>query len=192
VIGLTAAFLTPIGQSDLSCLAVALFSLVVSLSYTTKGKRTGLPGNFLVSACVAVPFIYGSFAVGRNLRTIAVLFAALAFLSITGREVAKGIVDVEGDRSKDIGTVAVSHGEKTTACVAAILFLSAVGLSLLPPILGSVSFMYVPFVAVADLGFTASSVMLVRDHTRGNAKRIKNLALLWMSFALIAFFAGSL
>src|SRR5512136_2690911 len=42
------------------CLVVAVIAWVIFTTYITVGKRTGLPGNFLVSACVGAPFVYGS------------------------------------------------------------------------------------------------------------------------------------
>jgi len=185
--GFSAAFFT-----NLSCLGVAVMSWIVSVAYNTKGKRTGLPGNFLVSLCVAMPFIYGSFVMGQSLGLKAVLFSALAFLATSGREVAKGIVDVEGDKTKGVKTVAISHGGKAAACVASGFFLSAVLLSFLPVFLGLVSVWFIPFVVVADLGFAASSAMLIRDYSRENARRMKNMVMVWMMFAMVSFFAGSL
>jgi len=185
--GIVAAFLT-----NLTCLMVATVAWIVSVTYATKGKKTGLLGNFLVSSCMAIPFIYGSFAVGQGLSLKAVFFAALAFLASTGREVTKGIVDAEGDRAKGIRTIAVSHGAEAAAYVASGFFLSAVLLSFLPPLLSLVSAWFVPFVAIADLGFASSSVMLVRDSSRENTRKIKNLVMLWMMFGMISFFAGSL
>src|SRR5665647_2207123 len=38
------------------CFGVAATSLIITGTYLTVGKRSGLPGNFLVSACVAIPF----------------------------------------------------------------------------------------------------------------------------------------
>jgi len=187
IIGFAAAVLT-----NFPCSVIAIFSLAVSVAYATKGKQTGLFGNFLVSACVAIPFIYGSFVVGQSLGMKAVFFAALAFLSNTGREVTKGIVDVEGDKTKGIQTVAVSHGKKTAAYVASSFFLSAVFSSFLPPLLGLVSIWFIPFVAAADLGFTISSFMLIRDPSRENARKTKNLAMLWMTLGMISFFAGTI
>ena len=192
-----AAFLTVVGlasafRTSLPCLGLAVVAWVVAVSYNTRGKRTGLPGNVLVSACVAIPLLYGSILVKDSFDLTALLFAAMAFLSVTGREVAKGIVDVEGDRSKGIGTVAVSHSERIAAILASFLFVSAVLLSFLPLLLNLVQFWYIPFVAVTDLGFVASSVLLVRDPSRVNARRIKNLALVWMMLGMVSFFAGTL
>jgi len=183
---LAAALLSPL------CLATAVVSWLISVSYNTKGKRTGLPGNLLVSLCVAVSLIYGSFIIKEGLGLSAVIFASLAFLSNTGREVTKGIVDVQGDKLKNIKTIAVSHGEKTAAYVASAFYVLASSLSLLPLYFELVSVWFLPFVLFADAGFLASSVMLIHDHSLENARRIKNLALLWMGFGLLAFITGSL
>jgi len=141
---------------------------------------------------VAIPFIYGSFVVGQGFTLKILLFATLAFLSITGREVAKGIVDVEGDRAKGMRTVMVVHGGKVASLVSSCFFLSAVFLSLFPWLLGLVRIWYVPFVIIADLGFVDSSVMLVKNPSRENARRIKNLVMIWMLLGMIAFFFGAL
>jgi len=126
LVGFVAALVTSI-----SCFIVAVIAWVIFVAYTTKGKRTGLPGNFLVSACVVIPFIYGGFVV-ENLKLPVILFAAIAFLSNTGREVTKGIVDVEGDKSQNINTIAVMFGDKTAAFMASVFLVLAVGLSPLP------------------------------------------------------------
>jgi len=102
-------FITAFGTNfpNFQCLTVAVITWIVSVTYITEGKRTGLPGNFLVSACVVIPFIYGGFVVDRPGLT-AMIFVAIAFLSNTGREVAKGIVDVEGDKSQNVSFQLVS------------------------------------------------------------------------------------
>jgi geranylgeranylglycerol-phosphate geranylgeranyltransferase len=187
VIGFTAS-----AFANLPALIVAVLSLAVSVTYATKGKETGLPGNFLVSACVAVPFIYGSLVIDQSLSLKAVLYAVLAFLANTGREVTKGIVDVEGDKAKGIRTVAVSRGEKAASYFASAFFLSAVLLSLLPAFIGLVTLWYIPFVVIADLGFIASSISLTHNPLRQNARQTKNLAIAWMLLSMIGFLAGRL
>ncbi|MDH5664358.1 MAG: UbiA family prenyltransferase, partial [Candidatus Bathyarchaeota archaeon] len=58
LVGFAAALMT-----NISCLIVAVITWMIFVTYTTKGKRTGLPGNLLVSTCVVIPFIYGGFVV---------------------------------------------------------------------------------------------------------------------------------
>jgi len=174
------------------CLAVAIISWIVVVSYVTIGKRSGLPGNFLVSTCVAIPFIYGSIIVANQVQLNVVMFASMAFLSNTGREVTKGIVDVKGDRAGGVKTMAVRYGERNASVAAAIFFVSAVSLTPIPWLLGLVSFWFIPFVFATDFGFAVSSFFLIKDCSRENARKIKNLILLWFILGLLAFIFGAL
>jgi len=186
LVGFVAALVTSI-----KCFIVAVIAWVIFVAYTTRGKRTGLPGNFLVSACVVIPFIYGGFVV-ENLKLPVFLFAAIVFLSNTGREVAKGIVDIEGDKSQNINTIAVMFGDKTAAFMASVFLVLAVGLSPLPWLWKLVSKWFLPFVILTDAGLILSSILLVRDFSRENARRVKNSILIWFITGLLAFVAGTL
>jgi geranylgeranylglycerol-phosphate geranylgeranyltransferase len=173
------------------CFAVAAASLIITATYLTVGKRTGLPGNFLVSACVAIPFLYGSIVAYGFVKLNVVLFASMAFLSNTGREVTKGIVDVKGDSAEDVKTLAVRYGEKKAAVAATAFFVSAVALTPVTWLLGLVSIWFVPFVLVTDIGLVGCSVLLLGDYSRENSRRIKNLVLLWFIFGLLAYIFGT-
>ncbi len=174
------------------CLVVAVIAWVIFTTYITIGKRSGLPGNFLVSACVGAPFIYGS-VLARDYVVLNVwFFVMMAFLANTGREITKGIVDVEGDRTGNVKTLAVRYGDKAAAIVAVIFFVSAVALTPLPLILGLVSVWFAPFVLIIDVGLVASSVLLLIDHRREKARRIKNTVLFLFIFGLLAFIFGIL
>jgi geranylgeranylglycerol-phosphate geranylgeranyltransferase len=191
------AFLSAVGFAfaflvSLPCLVVAVISWIIVTTYVTVGKRSGLPGNFLVSACMAIPFIYGSITVTGQVQLNIVLFASMAFLSNTGREITKGIVDVKGDQAEGVKTLAVRYGEKAAAVVAAVFYLSAVSLTPIPWYLGIVSFWFIPVVLVTDVGFAVSSVLLLKDYSRENARRIKKLVLLWFILGLLAFVFGAL
>jgi len=186
-IGFATAYLT-----NISCFVISLFAWAVFVTYTTVGKRSGLPGNFLVSLCVAIPFIYGSCTVANTIELNVLVFASMAFLSNTGREITKGIVDIQGDRTKNIQTLAVRYGEKTAAVVAALFFLSAVLLSPIPWLLKFVSLWFIPLVAITDFGLVASSFMLLNNYSRENARRVKKMVLLWFIVGLLAFIIGAI
>src|SRR5207253_8466720 len=125
-------------------LLTALAALALMAYYNTRGKKTGLLGNAVVSFNVALPFFFGGLAVG-NLRPLLFIFFLLAFLANTAREVAKGIADVAGDSSKGIMTIAVTQGPKRAAELAAAFFVVAVLLSFLVPVLDQrVSMLYYP------------------------------------------------
>ena len=173
-------------------LAIAVLAWLTMVVYSTVGKRTGLPGNLMVSACIALPFIYGGVMVGGDALGPSLLFSSIAFLTCMGREVTKGIVDVEGDQASGVRTVAVSRGVKAAALLSALFYVSAVAVSILPLYFGLVSFWYVPFVAVTDLGLAYLSFSLMREPSRENSRSVKNRVLPLMMSGLLGFLAGGL
>ncbi len=187
VIGFVFAYLT-----SFLCLVIAIISWILVVAYVTVGKKSGLPGNFLVSTCVAIPFIYGSITVLNQVQLNVLLFTLMAFLSNTGREITKGIVDVTGDKVEGIKTLAVRYGDKNAAVAAALFYFSAVALTPIPSLLNLVSFWFIPIVLVTDIGLVASSMLLLKNHSRDNAKKIKNLILLWFVMGLLAYVFGVL
>jgi len=184
IVGFVAAYMTNLWSLLAAMVAWTLFS-----TYTVVGKRMGFIGNLMVSSCIATPFIYGSLVIDR-FNASNLLFASMAFLSNTGREVTKGIIDVEGDRTHGIKTLAVLEGERTATYMASALYLSAVAISPLPWIWGLVSIRYLALVALTDLGFIASSVSLLRKPSKENARRVKQRVLVWMLLGLAAFLVG--
>jgi geranylgeranylglycerol-phosphate geranylgeranyltransferase len=190
VVGLIFAYYS--NSSNILCLIVAAAAWIITVTYVTVGKRSGLPGNFLVSICVAIPFVYGSIAITGAIQLNVLLFALMAFLSNTGREITKGIVDVKGDNAEGIKTLAVRYGEKKAAISAAIFYISAVALTPIPLIFGLVSLWFIPFVLVTNVGLVACSVLLLRNYSRENSRRIKKFVLLWFIFGLLAYIFGSI
>ncbi|MGB9914099.1 MAG: UbiA family prenyltransferase [Candidatus Bathyarchaeales archaeon] len=177
--------------TSILCLAVAAIAWIIMATYVTVGKRSGLPGNLLVSTCVAIPFIYGSIINLGYVPLNVLLFTLMAFFANTGREITKGIVDVQGDKAEDIKTLAVRYGEKAAAVTAVVFYLLAVLLTPLPWLLGIVSFWFIPLVLVTDVGFAVSSASLLKDYSRENARRIKKHALLLFILGFLAFILGA-
>ena len=182
-LGLSLAFVLSVVNFVIAVLAVSLM-----LYYNRFGKKTGLPGNAVVSANLAIPFIFGG-AVGGISNTV-YIFALLAFLAGMGREVIKGMADIEGDSKRGVRTLAVSKGLGTAAQTGALFFVAAVLLSVVPIAFEMISWLYVPIVSMCDLGFLYSSYSIVKNASPENALRSKNQALVWMLLGLIAFIAG--
>lgn len=174
------------------CLIFAFAAWVLMVTYTTIGKRAGFVGNLLVSACVAAPFLYGSLVALNVITANIILFASMAFLSNTGREITKGIVDIEGDRSHRVRTLAVVFGRRKAAVIAVAFFILAVCLSPIPVLLNIVSLWFIPFVLVTDFGLIWCSVSLLNNPARENSRRIKRIVLFLFIFGLLAFIFGML
>ena len=185
VLGFLFAYLT-----SFLCLIVSVISWFVVVTYVTVGKRSGLPGNFLVSTCVAIPFLYGSIIVLNQVPLSVLLFTLMAFLSNTGREITKGIVDVKGDKAEGIRTLAVRYGEKSAAVFAVLFYIFAIALTPLPLLLNLVSIWFIPLVLITDIGFIWCSVLLFRNPSRENARKIKNRVLFLFIVGLLAYIVG--
>lgn len=185
ILGLATAALT-----SAVCLIVAGLASFLGGLYNRFIKRTGLPGNIVVALIVALPFVYGWLVSGGGDRPLLWLFSITAFCAILGREILKGMADVEGDSQSGIKTVAVTNGMRTAALATIGLFLLAILLSFLPLLMELVSLVYLPFVIPTDLGFLHSSAKIWGNPSSRTAYVEKNRALAWMTLALFAFMAG--
>ncbi len=172
------------------CFVVAAVALAITATYITIGKRSGLPGNFLVSICVAIPFIYGSITAIETVGLNVMLFASMAFLSNTGREITKGIVDVKGDRAERVKTLAVRFGEKNAAIAAAAFYIIAVTLTPITWLLGLVGIWFIPFVLITDIGLIICSALLLLNNSREKARKIKKTVLYLFLIGLLAYLFG--
>lgn len=176
---------------NLYCLLVALIGWFISILYNGWGKKTGLPGNMMVSFCVTIPFIFAQ-AMLREFNPITIIFIMIVFFANTGREIIKGIADVAGDLARGVRTIAVVYGEKTAAKVASLFYLIAVALTPIPVILNFVNLFYIVLILIVDVGFVLSSIIIVRNPKRSIALREKKRAILLMLLGLIAFMVGTI
>ncbi len=177
---------------SIQCLMVASLAYAASLAYNAWLKRSGPPGNIIVSAVVAAPFIYGSILSDGYVSPRLATFILPVFLSNLGREVIKGISDIEGDSLRGVRSVARMTGPRFAARLGASLYIAAVAVSPLPYILELVSWVYIPLVAAADAGFIYSAYRILKDCSGENALRVKSTTLIWMLLGLVAFIAGSI
>ena len=185
VIGLASSYMI-----SMEALLIAVLAWIVMMTYSVWGKKTGFLGNLMVSISVALPFMYGGVMTGSLAASLS--FSGIAFLANTGREITKGIVDVDGDRKEGVRTIAVTSGENNAAMIASLFFLSAVLVSIYPITSQIVSFWYIPFVAITDLGLIYSSYQVISDPTRETSRQVKTRILYLMLVGLIGFAAGSL
>ncbi len=189
---LTIAGILSAAALSLSALAVAVATFFVSLAYNLYGKRLGLPGNLMVAFCIAVPFLFGGMAVSTLLDVNVAVFFLLAFLASVGREVTKGMADMEGDRLRGIRTVALANGTRVAAILSAAFYMSAVAITPFPYLTGNLGIYYLAIVLVVDAGFAYSSISILRRQDRPAALTVKREVRVWMLLALLAFLAGGL
>ena len=170
------------GLVGLVSFVIVVASVAVMVSYETTLKSEGLAGNLAISWLTGALFLFGGAAVD-NLE-LAWILAVLAFMATLGREIMKDIQDIEAD-VKARTTLPMRIGRRNAAFASSAALLVAVGLSPVPYLLGLLSELYLPVVAVADGIFIYASMIHFEDPERG--QKVTKLAML---LALCAFLAG--
>jgi len=99
---------------------------IIGYAYASKVKELGLAGNFMVAFSFAFGVIYGSFIYGEIIGHLIIpipswLFFLTAFMILQARETIKGSEDVEGDKLRDVRTIARVYGYRVAAGIAAVM-----------------------------------------------------------------------
>lgn len=184
--GLLASYITGTGT-----LILALIFYAIANVYNIWLKPLGIVGNIAVSLAVVAPFLYGSVLMLGTITQKVLILGLLAFLANMGREIIKGMTDVEGDALRGVASVARKYGCRRAAITGAGFVLTAVVLSPLPKLLNILGWTYLLLVCIADAGFIYSTVKILLDPTPVKARIVKRELLAWMSIALIAFILGA-
>jgi geranylgeranylglycerol-phosphate geranylgeranyltransferase len=108
------------GLCGLSVLTVILFGGSLDL-YDFKLKKLGIWGNATIGMNVTALFAYGALhsylVYGGDFQYVPIIVGAAAGLGNIGREIIKGLPDVEGDREAGVRTLAVKFGVKKAAII---------------------------------------------------------------------------
>jgi geranylgeranylglycerol-phosphate geranylgeranyltransferase len=174
----------------INTLIVAAIFYTIAIIYNVWLKPYGLIGNIAVSSAVVAPFLYGSVLTLNTISPSVLILGLLAFLANMGREVIKGIADIEGDALREVLTVARRRGSRRASQIGAGFIIAAVALSPLPTLLGILGWTYLYLVTIADVGFLYSVAKILLDPSRQTARKVKRELLIWMGIALVAFIAG--
>ena len=130
-------------------LALAGGALVLMAAYSPCLKRRGVAGNLTVALVAGFPLMYGALSVGRGVAGLVpwILAGWLHF----GREVAKDLVDVPGDRVLGRRTVPILSGEAAGRTVAKAILWSFIPASLALPALAGYGRWYFALAVFADV-----------------------------------------
>jgi geranylgeranylglycerol-phosphate geranylgeranyltransferase len=177
--------------SDESQIGVSIVTAVVcaimASSYTRFMKRFSIIGNLAVSIGVWMGFLYGDLVFDFALDPLTESMAAAAFFLNFGREVAKGIIDVEGDRENNVTTIATKLGPKWTAIIGSAIIFLAIPTSILPIFFAGASWIYLGTIAVSQILGIVIIVLLLSNYSVESVKKIKKLVLYMMLISLISF-----
>ncbi len=161
---------------------LALFNTFIAFVYAWKIKRT-IFGHFLDSWLAASSFIFGALFVNINITIILLFF--VAYLANLGREIAKGIEDMKGDKKIGAKTIPVVTGKIFSSWIAIFFIIFAIVISPIPYFFGFLGLNYLFLVIFADLIFVFSCFVLLFNPTK--SQKIMKIA---MFVAIFAFLIG--
>ncbi|OUJ18201.1 4-hydroxybenzoate polyprenyltransferase family prenyltransferase UbiA [Methanonatronarchaeum thermophilum] len=171
------------------CLVIATINSLLLYFYARNLKGTPLIGNLSVGILVGTTFLYGGAAVeGLAIATILFILATTATI---GREIAKDIEDIKGDRGV-ADTVATKYGINNSANLAIAMTVIAVSMSPLPYTLEIFGIEYLATVMIANIIFITAAIQLLKEKTIKSASKFQKNSKTAMITALISFLIGSL
>ena len=171
------------------CFIIAVIASLLLYEYSHWIKRTGIPGNIVIALLSGLSILYGGFAAGNPEASI--LPSLYAFLLIFGREIYKGIEDVEGDRKYSIYTVAVVLGERAAFIVGTIILLLVIAISPIPYVMYGYNVFYLVLALLGVDLLIAYSIYLIAKNP-GNAWRATRILKIPLLIGLLAFLVGVL
>ncbi|HID73260.1 TPA: hypothetical protein EYP38_04925 [Candidatus Micrarchaeota archaeon] len=170
--------------------AIAVLFNVFAVWYNWKLKDMPLVGNVYIGTTMAIPFIFGNFAISSHLSMIALSLAFLGFVAGLAREIVKSVEDMEGDvKARKSRTLPVVIGERPALLIAAFLYLLFIPLTLMPAAYGlELGILPLLLVLAADAGILSIAVRLVamKKHDKRKvlkAARKQSLAFLFLGLA---------
>lgn len=165
-----AIFTTLIGlaaSTFISRSAILLYIIFwfVGFVYNWKLKEMGLLGNLLVSCSVSITFILGGIAVGKPWNEAVWTFSIIVFLFDLGEEIASDVMDIEGDRKRNVKSLAVLIGKKKALGISASLFMLVIILSFRPVLLNLLGISYLLIITITDFMILIFEIRLLRCET---------------------------
>ncbi|MEM3399561.1 MAG: UbiA family prenyltransferase [Candidatus Micrarchaeia archaeon] len=177
----------------MQCIIIAFLFSALSVVYNYKLKDMPLAGNAYIATTMAIPFIFGNFAVIETLSSKILVLSAIAFFVGLGREIAKTMEDVEGDRlARGAVTLPMVIGVERTAYLCSIIYMVAVILSFLPHFLFNFGLMYLIPIAVADMLLIYCMVVIPLDHSISSLHRCRVVSLVALAVGLLGFLLGGI
>jgi geranylgeranylglycerol-phosphate geranylgeranyltransferase len=186
---------------NMTCFLIALITALLAIVYDAQLKKFKLIGNFYIAYIMAIPFVFGGAAV---IETSASLFAIhpaiyiialIAFLTGSGREIMKDVMDVEGDIQSGVKSFPRYIGIHASNGVAGCFYLAAVIMSFFPFLLNEYDMYYQNYfyllpVLITDVLLVLITVQLFRNKYQ-QMVRYRKLSLIAIFIGLLAFLIGT-
>jgi geranylgeranylglycerol-phosphate geranylgeranyltransferase len=177
-----------------------LLFIAISVSYSTWLKKYGLLGNIGVSMSYPAAILLGGFVVGYQTAEVFITvgsFGLLIFFAALGREVLKGVMDMEGDKLQGVQTVAVRLGPKNAAVITFILMIISTFFVPIPLLVGlngrlTSSIIYAGFMILMIIVNFRASLALVLDPSKETGIKGRKQTKIAFWFGVLGYFFSAL
>jgi len=186
LVGLVAAYII-----SLPALIVSIIFWWIGFLYNWKFKQSGLIGNLMVAASVAVTFVIGGMAAGDPWNPLVWFFVLIAFLIDFGEEIAGDVMDIEGDKLRGSRSIAIVMGRQTALRLSASVFFLVVLLGFVPVILGWLDAGYLFLLVIAGGVVAYHAVRLVKSKTPEEGRMLMRRIYLTPVLGLLMFIVVS-
>lgn len=168
---------------------IVFLSSLLMVYYAYSLKKKCLIGNLSISFLTGLSFVLGGVVVSEII--ISIYLGFFAFLMTMAREIVKDMEDMEGDQMEGASTLPIVYGKVVSSKIAAFFMILA---SLASPILyflGIFNVLYLIVLAIAIFVFLRGSVLILKDQSNSNTKKISKQIKIGMAVTFLAFFVGS-
>ncbi len=169
------------------CPLVAFIASVLLYEYSRWIKKTGVLGNLVIAGLSGLNILYGGLASPNP--WLSIIPSLYAFLLILGREVYKGIEDVEGDRKYGVNTIAVVLGVEAAYIIGTILLLLVIAISPIPYLLYRYNELYITL-AVLGVDVPICYSIFIVGRNPGDAFKATRILKIPLFTGLLAFLLG--
>ncbi len=133
VIGVIIAFIhSMIFFLGLINIFIAAFFGFIGWIYAKWGKKSGFPGNIIVSISFSIGLLYGAVLNASIIPLYIYFFFLTSFFLLMAREIVKGCEDIDGDKEEGIKTLALTIGIRKALTFSIICQISAILFFILP------------------------------------------------------------
>lgn len=166
---------------NLNVFLISIILAIVGFLYNRYFKKSGLPGNLMVSFSVGMTFIYGGVSVGLPFQNSVLFFGLIAALIDLGEEIAADAMDIKGDKLISSKSVAIKYGRSTALKISSLIFLLVIILSIFPFLFNWFSIVYLIPIGIMDLAIAYNTLKLINSKDGEGRKHIR-----WIYLGTIA------
>lgn len=158
---------------NVTVLFISIVLALIGFLYNRYFKKSGLPGNLMVSFSVGMTFIYGGSSVGLPFHKMVLFFGLIAALIDLGEEIAADAMDIKGDQLINSNSLAIKYGRSTALKISCFIFFFVVLLSFVPFVLNWFAIAYLVPIGLMDASIAYPALRLLSSENDEGRKYIR-------------------